>query len=198
MIDNLATLIPFVLITSFTPGPANISSASMGVLYGYKKSLTYLGGLLCGFFFVMLVSGLVSTTLLAIFPSFENVLRIIGAGYILYLAYSILKASYTFEDRDIKPFGFINGLMLQLVNPKGVIYGLTLFSAFLAPIAGSLGLIVLAGIMLTTVAFSAVSTWTLFGTAIRTYLHQPRIKTTVNIILALLLVYTAVDLVGII
>lgn len=198
MLDNLTALIPFVLITSFTPGPANISSASMGVLYGYKKSLNYLGGLLCGFFFIMLISGLVSTTILAIFPPFENVLRIVGAGYILYLAYSILKASYTFEEREIKPLGFTSGLMLQFVNPKGVVYGLTLFSAFLAPIAGSPGLIVLAGIALTTVAFSAVSTWALFGAAIRTYLHRPRIKTTVNIVLALLLVYTAVDLAGIV
>ena len=136
--------------------------------------------------------------MLALFPLFERVLRIVGAGYILYLAYGILKASYTFEDRDIKPLGFTNGLMLQLVNPKGVVYGLTLFSAFLAPIAGSLGLIVLAGLILTIVAFSSVSTWALFGTAIKTYLHQPRIKTTVNVILALLLVYTAVELAGII
>lgn len=117
MIDNLTTLISFVLITSFTPGPNNISSASMGVLHGYKKSLNYLGGISCGFFFVMLVSGLVSTTLLAVFPPFESVLRIVGAGYILYLAYGILKASYTFEERDIRPLGFANGLMLQLVNP---------------------------------------------------------------------------------
>jgi len=198
MIDNLPALISFVLITTFTPGPNNISSASMGVLHGYKKTLNYMGGILCGFFFVMLVSGLVSTTLLTIFPPFENVLRIVGAAYILYLAYSILKASYTFEDSDIKPLGFTNGLMLQLVNPKGVVYGLTLFSAFLAPITGSFGLIILAGILLTIVAFSSVSTWALFGTAIRTYLRQPRIKTTVNVILALLLVYTAIDLVGII
>jgi cysteine/O-acetylserine efflux protein len=31
-----------VLIASFTPGPSNISSASMGVLHGYKKTLNYL------------------------------------------------------------------------------------------------------------------------------------------------------------
>ena len=198
MIDNLTALIPFVLITSFTPGPANISSASMGVLYGYKRSLRYLGGIMLGFFLIMLVSGLVSTTLLTIFPPFESVLRIVGTGYILYLAYSILKASYAFEDRDIKPLGFTSGLMLQFVNPKGVVYGLTLFSVFLAPLANNFGLIILAGIILSTVSFSAVSTWTLFGTAIRTYLHRPRIKTAVNVILALLLVYTAIDLAGII
>jgi hypothetical protein len=35
------------------------------------------------------------------------------------------------------------------------------------------------------------------GTVIKTYLHDPRLKTTVNIILALLLVYIAFTLVGV-
>jgi hypothetical protein len=38
---------------------------------------------------------------------------------------------------------------------------------------------------------------TIFGTAIKTYLHNPRLKTIVNIILSLSLVYTAVVLTGI-
>jgi threonine/homoserine/homoserine lactone efflux protein len=33
---DLFPTISFVIITTFTPGSANISSASMGVLHGYK------------------------------------------------------------------------------------------------------------------------------------------------------------------
>ncbi|MDX1521898.1 MAG: LysE family transporter [Anaerolineae bacterium] len=196
MLDNLATVIPFVLITTFTPGPNNISSASMGVLHGYKETLNYLLGIVCGFFLVMLGAGLVSTTLLTLFPAFENVLRFVGAAYILYLAYSILKATYTFDEQKVKPLGFSNGFTLQLVNPKGLIYGLTLFSAFLASITSNFALVILAAAIITFISFCSISTWTLFGTIIRTYLHQPRVKMTVNVILALLLVYTAVDLAG--
>jgi hypothetical protein len=48
------------------------------------------------------------------------------------------------------------------------------------------------------VSFCATSTWALFGTAIKTHLHHPRLKTVINILLSLSLVYTAISLTGII
>lgn len=198
MSANLFPFLSFVLITTFTPGPSNISSASMGVLYGYKNTLNYLVGLTAGFFLVMLLSGWISTVLLHAFPTLEPALRYIGAGYILYLAFGILKASYTFTETDAKPLGFGHGLMLQVLNPKMIIFAFTLFSVFLAPITSNVALLVLAVVLLTIDAFCAMSVWALFGTVIKTYLHYPRAKTTVNIILSLALVYTAAELAAVI
>lgn len=194
---NLFPLISFVLITTFTPGPANISSASMGVLHGYKKTLNFLFGLASGFFIVMSLSGLVSGTLLRLFPALEPALRYVGAAYILYLAFAILKASYTFDAKDVKPMGFIHGLLLQVSNPKMLVYAFTLFSSFLAPVAGDVTLVALVVILLALTAFCATSTWALFGTVIKTYLHSSRVKMTVNIVLSLFLVYAAIELAGI-
>ena len=80
---ELFPLISFVLITTFTPGPSNISSASMGILHGYKGTLRFLLGLVSGLFLIMLLSGLISATLLRFFPALEPVLRYLGAAYIL-------------------------------------------------------------------------------------------------------------------
>jgi cysteine/O-acetylserine efflux protein len=52
--------------------------------------------------------------------------------------------------------------------------------------------------LLATISFCATSTWALFGTAIKTHLHNPRLKTAINIILSLSLVFTAISLTGII
>ena len=194
---NLFPTISFVLITTFTPGPANISSASMGVLHGYKKSLKFLLGLVSGLFLVMLLSGLISATLLRFFPALEPILRYVGAAYILYLAFSILKASYSFDAGNVKPMGYLHGLVLQVSNPKLLVYAFTLFSTFLAPISGNMSLLILAVPLLALTAFCATSTWALFGTVIKTYLHSARAKTIVNIILSLFLVYTAIELAGI-
>jgi cysteine/O-acetylserine efflux protein len=194
---DLFPLISFVLITTFTPGPANISSASMGVLHGYKGALKFLLGLVSGFFFIMTLSGLISATLLRFFPALEPILRYLGAAYILYLAFSILKASYTFETGDLKPMGYLHGLLLQISNPKLLVYAFTLFSTFLAPIAGNMAWLLWVVPLLALIAFSATSTWALFGTVIKTYLHSPRAKTTINIFLSLFLIYSAVELAGI-
>jgi cysteine/O-acetylserine efflux protein len=197
MSTNLFPLLAFILISTYTPGPSNISSASMGVLHGYKNTLNYQVGLAVGVFFVMFLSGWISATLLSTFPALESVLRYVGAGYILYLAFGLLKASYMFTEKDVNPLGFVHGFMLQILNPKLIIYAFTLFSAFLAPITKSVVLLVLAAALLSAIAFGATSIWALFGAAIKANLHQPRVKTVVNGLLALFLVYSAVNLVGV-
>jgi cysteine/O-acetylserine efflux protein len=168
----------------------------MAVLHGYKNTLKYQAGLAAGVFFLMFLSGWFSTTLLKLFPGLEPILRYVGAAYILYLAFGILRASYTFTERDVKPLGFKHGLMLQILNPKLIVYAFTLFSAFLAPMTKNAALLVLVSLLLAGTSFCATSSWALFGTAIKTYLHNPRLEAAVNIILSLLLAYAALRLVG--
>jgi cysteine/O-acetylserine efflux protein len=191
---NLFSVISYVLISSFTPGPSNISTASMAILHGYKATLKYQFGLALGVLLLMSLSGLFSAALLSIFPALEPILRYLGAAYILYLAFGILKASYTLAEKDIKPLGVGNGFVLQILNPKLVVYAFSLFSTFLASATGNVVLIILLSIALAAVSFCATSTWALFGTGIKNYLQNPRMRMVVNIVLSLALVYSAVSL----
>jgi cysteine/O-acetylserine efflux protein len=168
----------------------------MGVLHGYKNTLRYQAGLAAGVFGVMLLSGWISATLLSILPALEPVLRYAGAAYILYLAFGMLRASYIFAEQSGSRLGFGHGLALQILNPKLMVYAFTLFGAFLAPITNHPALLALAAALLAAVSLGATSVWALFGTAIKTYLHNPRLKAAANIVLALLLVYAAIELAG--
>lgn len=198
MLANPLPLLSYVLISTFTPGPSNIASASMGVLHGYRNTLKLQLGLAVGVLIVMLLSGWISSTLLNVFPVLEPVLRYVGAGYILYLAFGLFRASYVFAETKAKPLGFIHGFLLQVLNPKLIVYAFTLFSAFLAPMTNNVPLLVLVAILLAAVSFSATSVWALFGTGIKTHLQNPSLKTMLNIILSLSLVYAAIALVGIV
>jgi cysteine/O-acetylserine efflux protein len=133
-------------------------------------------GLAAGVFLFMLLSGLLSTKLLRSFPAFEPVMRYAGAAYIFYLAFAILRASYTFREEESKPLGFLHGFMLQILNPKLLVYAFTLFSAFLATMTQNISVLLLVVTLLSVVAFSATSTWALFGTTIKSHLHHPRHK----------------------
>jgi cysteine/O-acetylserine efflux protein len=197
MTTSLLPIISYILISSFTPGPSNISSASMAVLHGYKNTLKYQAGLAAGVFLLMFLSGWLSTTIVKNFPAFEPIMRYAGAVYILYLAFGILKASYVFTEKESKPLGFVHGFILQILNPKLIVYAFTLFSAFLASMTKNMIVLLFVVTFLAVVAFCATSTWALFGTAIKTHLQHPRLKMAVNIILSLSLVYTAVSLTGI-
>ena len=195
---SLIPLLSYVLVSTFTPGPSNISSASVAVLHGYRNTLRYQVGLAAGVFLVMVLSGWISTTLLRVFPILEPVLRYAGAAYILYLAFGILKASYLFPDENAKRSGFLQGFMLQVLNPKLIIYAFTVFSAFLAPVTENAALVMLVAFFLAAISFGATSMWAIFGTAIKTYLRNPRLKKMVNILLSLSLAYTAIALMGLV
>jgi cysteine/O-acetylserine efflux protein len=194
---EIIPLISFVIVTTFTPGPNNISSASMGVIYGYKHTLSYLFGIAFGFFLVMLACAYLSSALLNIIPALEEYLRIVGACYILWLAIVTLRTSYSFDKSDSTPKAFIKGFILQFLNPKVAIYGLTLYSTFLSPVSDRLDYLSLSAVAFAATAFIATSTWALFGAAIRNYLQNMHFRKIVNLLLSLLLIYTAIEISGV-
>ncbi|MDJ0783294.1 MAG: LysE family transporter [Desulfosarcinaceae bacterium] len=196
MAIDVIPLVSFVLVTTFTPGPNNISSASMGMAYGYRRSLGYLVGIASGFFLVMLACAYLSSTLLSVMPFAERYLRWIGTAYILWLAMGTLKADYGFSGKGASATAFAKGFVLQLINPKVAVYGLTLYASFLATIAGQIGLLTLHAVLFAMTAFAATSTWALCGAVIRSHLKRVVFRRSVNAVLALLLVYTALSLSG--
>jgi cysteine/O-acetylserine efflux protein len=193
---NLFSVISYILISTFTPGPSNISSASMAILHGYRNTLKFQLGLAFGVFLLMFLSGLFSTALLHRFPALEPILRYVGAAYILYLAFGILKASYSFAEKEINSLGFTHGFLLQILNPKLFVYAFTLFTAFLSAVSRApLSLAVLAT-LLAIVSFCATSVWALFGNGIKMSFRNPRLQLVINIVLSILLVYSAISLLG--
>ena len=193
---ELIPLISFVVVTTFTPGPNNISSASMGMLYGYKKTLNYLLGITIGFFLVMLICAYLSSALLNFVPSTERYLRWVGAGYILWLAVSILNSNPSNSRSDRPVMAFAKGFVLQLMNPKVAVYGLTLYSTFLASLSSRIDYLSVSAGAFALTAFAATSTWALFGAVIHTKLKDEFFRKILNLSLALLLVYTALELSG--
>jgi cysteine/O-acetylserine efflux protein len=174
----------------------------MGIKYGFNKSINFIYGSFVGFLIVLSIAGLFSNFLLIFIPSFASIMRWIGSAYILYLAYNMLKADYSFtkdgKDLEIQPLGFKHGALLQLFNPKSIMFILTLYTTFLYPISTKPLCIFLSTLILGLFGFSSNLLWTFLGARISNLLNQEHFKRTVNLILALLLVYSAIKLTGII
>ena len=194
---EMIPLISFVMVTTFTPGPNNISSASMGVIYGYRKTLNYLVGITSGFFVVMIACAYLSSALLTVILVAERYLRWVGAGYIIWLAIGILRTNYSISESCQVPKAFTKGFILQLFNPKVAVYGLTLYSTFLAPISSRQDYLSFSAITFAFIAFAATSTWALFGAAIKRKLKNESFRKILNTSLSILLIYTALELSGI-
>ena len=194
---ELIPLLVFVVIATFTPGPGNITSAAMGMLYGYRRTFGFLMGIVIGYLLIMMLSAFVSKGLLTAIPAVEPVLRIFGVCYLLYLTVGTARATYATEQGDQEPMAFMHGFWLQTLNPKAVIFGLTLYSTFLSPLAAQPVALVLSTLLLAGVTFASVSLWAFTGTRIGTFLHVPMVRQGVNFVLVILLLYCAVALSGV-
>jgi len=194
---EILPLLAFVGVTTFTPGPGNIQSASMGMLYGYRRSFTFLSGMVLGYLVIMMLCALLSSKVLQVLPAVEPVLRLAGACYILWLAVGTARASYGLGKDSTAPMSFTHGFLLQALNPKAVVFGITLYTTFLADIAGSPPALVISVVLLTLATFLSVSLWTLGGVQIQEHLDDRRLQRLVNSVLVALLVYSAVTLAGI-
>ena len=190
---NLSAFMVYIFVTAYTPGPNNIMSMSNAVRVGFKKSFPFNLGIWAGFSLVMLVCTLLSSVLFQIIPKIKVVMLVIGAAYILYLAWKTYKSDSKIEAQDTQGASFLSGLFLQFVNPKIYIYAFTSMSAYILP-AFSDAPLTLAGFALFLAFFGFIASlaWALFGSIFcKILVERARL---VNTVLALLLVYCAVSL----
>lgn len=194
---EILPLATFVLIATFTPGPGNITSAAMGMMYGFGRTLPFLGGIVSGYLLIMILCAFLSNSLLLAMPSAEPVLRIVGALYILRLAVGTMGTTYALSPKQTSPMSFSHGFLLQALNPKAIIFGLTIYSTFLSNISGQPLLLTLSTFVLACVTLCSVSLWAFTGVQIQGCLHCLKTQKLVNMILCFLLIYCAVSLSGV-
>lgn len=76
-------LLSYAVVTTFTPGPNNISASATGMRLGYRRTLPYLLGMLAGFVLILLASGVLTDLASRAYEGGLPWLRWIGAAYIV-------------------------------------------------------------------------------------------------------------------
>lgn len=131
---NIFAFSSYVLVTTFTPGPNNIMSMSNASRYGFKNSLKFNVGIFVGFFIIIALCSFFSTILYSLLPFIKPFMTYIGAIYIFWLAWKTLKSKpHSEEDPNRRTNTFLSGLLLQFVNPRVILYGITTVSTFIVP-----------------------------------------------------------------
>ena len=129
----LLSITSFAIATAFTPGPNNLMLLSSGLTFGYKRTLAHILGVAVGFPIMVLAVGLGLGTVLEHYPMVYKVLKVLGIGYLLWMAWHIANTQgslNTDEHQNDKPFTFIQAALFQWVNPKAWIMAVTAISSF--------------------------------------------------------------------
>ncbi|WP_099018215.1 LysE family translocator [Marinicella litoralis] len=188
MPEAITSLITATALLLGSPGPATLGLAGIGATSGFKNGLPFLTGILTGLIVVILGTALGLASLFEAFPSVRITVQIIGALYILYVAVKIATAPHQSTAASSAPPRFIDGFILNLLNPKAYAALLGLFSQFLLPTPSVPMAFLSTAVICFTVAVVVDTLWLALGGAIRPCLQQPVQARMIRVVFAVLMV----------
>ena len=123
-------LLGFALITCATPGPNNMLLTAAGANLGFRASMPTLVAVVSGLNLIMLATALGLGVVFASQPMLHQGLRIIGSGYLLWLAWKLARAGEPGERRVSEMPRWHQAAFLQLLNPEGWLMALSAVGGF--------------------------------------------------------------------
>lgn len=187
-LETFLTLVAFAFVASGTPGPNTMMLFTSGVNFGFRNTVPHMAGISIGFLVLLLGVGFGLGALLTAFPALYLVLKILGGGYLVYIAWRIATSDTLPEARaGARPMTFIEAAAFQWVNPKAWVMLVTAMGIYTDPehYAQTVMLIFLAFAIATV---PCVSVWAGFGSVLRTWLADPVRLKWFNFTMAALLV----------
>ena len=143
---NISNLLAFAAIAFglvVTPGPNMVYLISRSICQGRTAGLISLGGVALGFIVYMLCAAFGLTALVLAVPYAYDAIRIVGAMYLLWLAWQAVRPGgrSPFQVKDLpkdRPAKlFFVGFFTNLLNPKIAVMYLSLLPQFIDPSRGS-------------------------------------------------------------
>ena len=194
MIESLATLVSVTALLLGSPGPVPLALAATSATFGVKKGFPFLIGILSGLAVAILGSVFGFTVLFSTYPNVKLVLQITGALYIVYVAYKIASAPVipiTSETSGRVP-SFLDGFILNLINPKAYAAFLAIFSQFSLPLENVSISYLFTGLVCFSVAVIVDILWLCLGGFIRELFTEPRKARRLRIVFSVLMVLTVI------
>ncbi|EDM43154.1 hypothetical protein SCB49_11784 [unidentified eubacterium SCB49] len=187
------TLFSFALATialALSPGPDNIYVLTQSLTNGVKSGIATTAGLISG---CIVHTSLLAFGVSAIITTSETLffgIKLLGAFYLFYLAFKVFKSDSTIvlqkegdtvgaflsaEEDPKKSYWSLykTGVIMNLVNPKVMIFFLAFFPAFIwEPEGNTVYQFYVLGITFMVVSFMVFSSITLLAGAISSYIKQ--------------------------
>ena len=130
MHPELLSLSLFMLGTSCSPGPNNIVASYSGFNFGVVKTFPHMLGVIFGFTSVVCVLNFGLINIFKLYPLIQEILKISGSIFLVYLAYKIAFSKNVKENKKENPVKFLETFFFQFLNPKGVIVAIIIVSTY--------------------------------------------------------------------
>ena len=187
MHPELFLLIGISCSLGFTPGPNNAVASYSGFNFGIKKTIPLIMGVWLGYTVLVILINFVLISTFIKYPLIQEVIRILGTLFLIYLAYKISFSETPKEGKKINPVKFIDTFTFQFLNPKGVMAAITLISKFVLEndyLNSSLTVIIVCSLT----ALTSITAWAFLGKFLRNFATNNNFIKRFNYAMSLLLI----------
>ncbi len=184
----------FSLAMSISPGPVNLITLSSGANNGLRKTLPFVSGATVGFTLLLVLSGLGVASLVKSYPSFLDFLIYVGGAYIVYMGYKIALSPADIDFVDVAPPNFIEGFLLQWLNPKAWIACVSGVSAF--TVEGSYETLLLFSGIYFVICYASIGWWAIVGDRVSDLLKSKKRRRFFNLLMGVSLMVIAYYLIA--
>ncbi|MBW2937595.1 LysE family translocator [Aureisphaera sp. CAU 1614] len=136
MWEQLLSFSFFTMLLALSPGPDNIFVLTQSLVNGSKKGIATTAGLISGCIVHTTFLAFGVSVIIAASPTAILVIKIIGAVYLLYLAIKVFRSDDHIDlSQNVSSKSnwelFKIGVIMNLVNPKVLLFFLAFFPSFL-------------------------------------------------------------------
>ena len=188
MHPELFLLIGISLSLGFTPGPNNAVAAYSGFNFGIRKTLPLILGVGFGYTTLIILINFVLISTFKNYPIIQEIIRILGTIFLIYLAYKISFSKISSDGRTENPVKFFDKFIFQFINPKGVMAGITLSSNFVEQGENYLNHSIWVIVVCSVTAFLSITSWTFLGKFLRKFATNNNFIKRFNYAMSLLLI----------
>jgi threonine/homoserine/homoserine lactone efflux protein len=185
----------YAFVMSITPGPNNVMLTAAGANFGLRRTVPHILGVSCGVGIQVAAVCAGLGVLFTRWPQLHSALKWVGAAYLLYLGWQLLRASGPGNASAGKPITFAEAATFQFVNPKAWIISLTAATLFLPPQLGPILASAFVTSIIALVNLPCITVWAIFGSSLGPALRRPVAHRTFNWVMAAALAATGVMMV---
>ena len=185
-----SALATFYFTMFITPGPNNAMLTASGMKFGFARTLPHAIGIPIGHILQIGLTCFGLANLFLIYPQIQFYMKILCFIYMLYLAWKMIGSFSIIKKETGRPLKFYEASLFQFINPKAWSMAVAVASGFFPSEENIFIGVTFVTITAAVICFPTISLWALFGSGLRKFIDNTKIKKTIEYLLAILLVLT--------
>ena len=186
-----SALLTYYFTMFVTPGPNNTMLTASGMKFGFYKTLPHLMGISLGHIFQISLTCFGLVNIFILYPQVQIYMNVLCFLYLIFLSWKMIGSFSVGRSETGRPLKFYEASLFQFINPKAWSIAITVASGFFPSEENIIVGVIFVSLTAALINFPSICLLASFGNTLKIYATNKKIKKTIEYILALLLVLTA-------